>query len=179
MRKIELSYTLNHGDIQKLAENYYENSTRAKRAKKWTVIGALLLTLILSYFPTLVMGKGLDFYLILVFIGFIITPILSLKQQKKDLIKSTNRRLTKENIGLLGEHHTTISEDGIHATLFPHDPKKEKNSSNNWEELDYYSQEGNHFFVYVDNINFVYVIKAERKTEEVDQLLSKKLEKRG
>ncbi|NWO12107.1 MULTISPECIES: hypothetical protein [Virgibacillus] len=174
MRKMELNYILNHGDIQKLAENYNENSTRAKRAKKWMVIGALVLSLILSAFPTLVMGRGFDFYLVLVLISFIITSILSLQQQKKDLITSTNRRLTKENIGLLGEYLTTISEDGIHATLFPNDPKKERNITNSWEEIDYYSKERNLFFVYVDRINFVYVIKAE-EAARVDQFLNKKL----
>lgn len=112
---------------------------------------------------------------ILALFSLIISPILALKEHKRDVIKNTNKRLTKENIGLLGEYHTTISEEGVHATLFPNEPKKEKNIANKWEDIDYYSKEENLFFIYVDSINFVYTIKVGEKAEEVNQFLNKKL----
>ncbi|BAC12123.1 hypothetical protein [Oceanobacillus iheyensis HTE831] len=175
MTKIELSYNINEEDIQSLANNYYENSSKAKKAKKWTVLSVLLISLIVSYPISLIIGDGIYVYLLLVLICFITTPVLALKEHRKDALKNTYKRLTKDNTGLLGDYRTTLSENDIHVKVHPNDQKKEKNMASNWGNVDYYSKEDNCFLIYADSIDFVYPVKADEQYEDVNQLLKNKL----
>lgn len=175
MKNIELNYTKNEEDIQKFAENYYEHSNKIRKARRWSVLGALIISLIVAYPVHQIIEAGIFPYVTVVLILWIITPILVLREHRKDTFNTVNIKQNSENIGVKGHYKTILSDDEIHVTFLPNDPKREKNMTSKWQEIDYYSRDDDHFFIFMDKIDFVYHIVAGDKAEEVDHFLSQKM----
>ncbi|MYL44289.1 hypothetical protein GLV94_01390 [Virgibacillus halodenitrificans] len=96
------------------------------------------------------------------------------KDNRKDTIKSINKRHISKDLGVLGEHKALLSDDELHVTYLPNDPRRQRNMTNKWDEFDYYNRDEDHFFIYIVKSDLTYHIKAGEKADDVDQFLKRK-----
>lgn len=178
MKNILLTYEKDENDIKIFAENYYEFSKRVKKTRLWIMTAMYVIIALIAYPVHKIIEEGLLQYLLFVLIICIVTTIPGLQGFKKDTIKNVKKQLNTANIGALGNYQTTITEEDIHVAYRPGNPKKERNISSKWEEVDFYSRDNDHFFIFIEKTDFVYHIIAGDQAEEVDYLLKQKIEEK-
>ncbi|MFS0752646.1 hypothetical protein [Oceanobacillus sp. 1P07AA] len=175
MEKILLTYEKDESDIPAFAENYYKYSYREKKLRIFAMIVMYIVIAVLSYPVHKRIEEGLITYLALVLVVSIIMTYFGWKGFEKDRIGKIKRELSTQNMSVLGEYRAELSEEEIHVIYRPNNPNRERNMTNNWEEISYYTRENEHFFIFMENPSFVYHIIAGDKANDVNYFLSQKL----